>query len=117
MEILFALLLGPLIFYLLPASLQLWRPFLIIWAITGLLLAILWADSLLNPYVRSGPQDWGGAFGSFLNRFFTICWFIAGLVQGIHGAARAKGNAGYRHWPVVVIGGICACAIGAILID
>ena len=116
MEILFTLLIGPLAFYLLPASLPIWRPFLIVWSLAGIVIVGLWADSVLNPYVRSGPHDWGGSFGKFLIQFFATCWICAGLVQGVRGGARSKGHEGYPHWLMVILGGLGACAIGAFVI-
>ncbi len=92
----------PMAFYLIPALLPIWRPFLIAWAVLALLLIAAW----LAPGFYRQPQDSLAALidQALLYFFFTL-WLTAGCVQAIRGWARARSYSGYRHWPLVATGG------------
>lgn len=92
----------PLAFYLVPALLPIWRPFLIAWALLAILLIAAW----LAPAVYRQPQDSLAAMidQALLYFFFTL-WLAAGSVQAIRGWARARNYGGYLHWPLVATGG------------
>lgn len=92
----------PLAFYLVPASLPIWRPFLVAWALLAIVLTAAW----LAPAFYRQPQDSLAALiDQALWYFFFTLWLAAGCVQAIRGWAAARGYKGYRHWPVVAAGG------------
>lgn len=100
----------PLAFYLIPALLPIWRPFLIAWAALAVLLIAAW----LAPEFYRKPQDSLAALiDQALLYFFFGLWLTAGCVQAIRGWARARNYDGYVHWPFVVFGG-ALCLLAAV---
>lgn len=92
----------PVAFYLVPALLPIWRPFLIAWILFAMLLITAW----MAPAFYRQPQDSLAALidQALLYFFFTL-WLAAGCVQAIRGWARARNYSGYLHWPLVTLGG------------
>lgn len=94
----------PVIFYLLPALVPIWRPFLITWLILAAGVAAIWLLGPWGPFAPQQPRGLGAAIDLFINVMITTCWFVAGLVQALRWYARRKGFDTYRHWMGIVIG-------------
>lgn len=101
---------APVLFYLLPASLPLWRPFLICWGTLAMLLAAAW----LAPFFYQAPQDQlARMIDDALRAIFSACWMMAGFVQLLRGMAGSRGYSGYMHWLGVTLGAAVIIVVGA----
>ncbi|MEP0518600.1 MAG: hypothetical protein ABJO09_00815 [Hyphomicrobiales bacterium] len=100
----------PIVFYLLPALVPIWRAFLIVWPAVGVLIFVSWYELVF----RDAEQDQLALlFNKALLHFLLNLWITAALVQLIRGLVRAKG---YRendhHWLVVAAGGFLSVSLG-----
>lgn len=109
----------PIVAYGVPALSPIWKPFLIIWAGLGLLLALSWLVPAIGlvPYDEGVPRDdLAHMIDNALRAVLAMCWIMAGLVQAIRGLARALGYTGYVHWPVVGLGGFATATVGLLFL-
>lgn len=99
----------PVLTYLLPAILPIWKPFLLLWSVLAALLVLSW----FAPILSETPQDaLARQIDNALRAILAICWLTAGIVQGIRGFARSRNYTGYRHWPVVGLFGLGLAGTG-----
>lgn len=100
----------PTVFYLLPASVPIWRTFLIVWAVVGILVIIIWYKLV---FLGADKDQLALLFDKALIYFILELWITAALAQIIRGWAHANGyQNNYRHWLVVVAGGVLSISLG-----
>jgi hypothetical protein len=92
---------APMLFYFFPATIPIWKPFLIVWTGLGLVLAYYWLSGF---YSQAGPRGLADAIDLFVRIMLTSCWLTAGFVQYVRGKAFERADEGYRHWLMVVFG-------------
>lgn len=96
------------VFYLLPSTLRLWRPFLIAAGIALAALALFWLSAFVGPIKMEEPRGLGAAIDLFLRMLATSYLLWAFLAQGVRAWALRNGHDGYKHWITVLVIGMLA---------